>query len=175
MHNKKTIPFELALTAIALFQLRQSRPGIPVLNEPADYFNQAKALLDGAANFLEKPQENAQANILERLGNANAKLYFRAGKPAPFDMLLQPIRSEKRGTGKHSKKVRTLVGAITTLDGLEKAIRRYLPKADAARIIRAKAMKENEWKSLVQAQKTAIQARAEKRVKGGNSEKSQLG
>jgi hypothetical protein len=173
MPKKTPTPFELAQTAIALYQLRLARPGIPILNQPADYFRQAKTLLAEAQRFLKEPQSDATANLLVRSGNANIEHYFRAGKSVPFDLLLKPKR-EQGSQKKKSKKSRTHVGTINTLNGLEKAIRRYFSKTDAARIMRARAMTEKQWGHLIQAQKNAIQERAAKRVKGSSSKKSQL-
>jgi hypothetical protein len=170
---KAITPFELAQIAIALCELRQTRPGIPLFNQPADYFRQAKTLLAEAQRFLKEPQSDATANLLVRLGNANIEHYFRAGKSVPFDLLLKPKR-EQGSPKKKSKKSRTHVGTINTLNGLEKAIRRYFSKTDAARIMRAKAMTQKQREHLIQAQKNAVQERAAKRVKGSSSKKSQL-
>lgn len=107
------------------------------------------------------------------MGWANAEQYASVGQPIPFDLLLRKHDDDDSGTGRknpskattQSKKHRTWVGAITTLNGLEKAIRRYFSASDAGRIIKAKAMTPDEWRSLLQAQNNAVQGRAAKRVK----------
>jgi hypothetical protein len=164
MSSKNITPFELAQTAIALCHLRSQAWPDDDWQRKA-FFRKAKASLAEAQEFLHEAPKDSAAIIMFRYGFEDLDLCFRAGQSAPFDLLLKPIPEQSRGDIK-SKKPRTHVGTITTINGLEKGINRWFSKADAHRIIRAKAMKENEWKQLLQAQKNAIQVRAAKRVKG---------
>lgn len=161
-------PFELAQTAIALCQLHGKDPQfLP----PSDYFDEATALWTNAQNYLSPASQErrrlAGAGFLaEFLQTPEA--YRNADKPIPFEWFLRPAShsssSEKVPKRLARKKARTLVGAITTRLGLEKAIRRYLG-ADAARIIQAQVMMYPEYQRLVRAQQRAIDHRAAKRVK----------
>jgi hypothetical protein len=176
-------PFELAQTAIALCQLRyESRHGIPSPN-PVRFFKEAKTLLAEARSYLERGDKDMGgfiAGLSIRLGAKGVNRFFRAGLPASFSDLLREKKPESAISGQsrsneQMKKHRTWVGSITTENGLEKAIRRYFSKVEAARIIRAKAMTENERNYLLEKQKQAVQRRAAKRVKGVSIEKSQAG
>jgi hypothetical protein len=89
--------------------------------------------------------------------------------PVPFDRLLWPLDEPSPG-----KKPRTFLGAITTPNGLEKAIRRCFSKGDASRIIKAQQMTKDEIEQLRKANQRAIERRVEKRVKRENRKKSEL-
>ncbi len=163
-------PFELAQTAIALCQLHgkdpQSQP-------PSHYFDEATGLWTKAQDYLAPANQERlhleRANFLaEFLQTPEA--YRNANKPIPFGWLLrpaeQPADNQEAPRRYAPKKARTLVGAITTRHGLESAVRRYFPKADAARIIQAQAMMYPEFQRLLGAQQEAIALRAARRVKG---------
>lgn len=165
-HSKKPAAFELAQTAVALSQLH----GKDVkLYPPEHYFDEADSLLAKAQTYVEEGP--ARQKALNSLGSdllQTADGYRRADRPIPFECLLRPRYSLPKG-----KKVRTQVGAITTVGGLKKAIRRYFFPGDASRIIKAESMTGKEWDHLIAAQNEAIKKRAAKRVKGGNRENSQ--
>jgi hypothetical protein len=147
-------PFELAQIAIALFQLhKKERHGYYL--QCAHYFSAAKKLLDDARDYLEIDWKEHADNVTDALFSR-----FPKNQTFSFDELLQPSGEESKG-----KKSRTWIGTITTQNGLEKAIRRYFSRLEAARIIQSGRMTGNERNVLLEAQKRAVQQRAAKRVK----------
>ena len=161
-------PFELALTAIVLCKLDNKDPQT---YPPSRYFDRAESLLAEARRYLspecQQQRREAVAKLLsgfldspEALRDANLAI--------PFDRLLWTVDGRSPG-----KKQRTYLGAITTPTGLEKALRRYFPKRDATRIIKAQAMTDDEVQRLLRAKREAVARRAAKRVKGRSAEKSQ--
>ena len=153
----KPSPFELAFIAALLAARDKNSSASPAGN----YIPEADSLLKSAALYLEQPSGEEQLKwMLDTLGYTSFT----------FDQLLSLVGlPEKEGP----KKLRTMVGSITTRNGLEKAIRRYFSRPEAARIIRADRMTEEERKTLLEKREQAIQARAAKRVKRANGKKIQ--
>ena len=160
--------FELTRTAIALCQLRRDeQPGISA--DPANYFPAAGRLLDAARAYLETIATDPQKREAERMiaMDWGAPEHYRViGLSIPFDILLRS--SGETGGG---KKRRTHAGAITTQNGLQKAIRRYFSTSDSTRIIHCRVVTWDEYQELLSAQNRAIERRAAKRVKGTIAEK----
>ena len=177
VNGERPSPFELAQTAIALCQLHGK--DLQLL-PPSHYFDEATDLWTKAQNYLAPAyQERLRLTGVEFMANflQTPEANRAAGRPIPFEWLLgpvdQPSSSEKVPKRLCRKKPRTLVGTITTKGGLEKAVRRWFPKGDAARIIQAQAMMYPEYQRLLSSQREVIAKRAARRVKGRNAERSQ--
>jgi hypothetical protein len=160
--TEASLPFELSQIAIALCQLdKKERQGYG--HQPDHYFRAAKRLLDEARDYLETDWNEHWDNVKDTLFDLIPK-----NKTFTFDELLEPSGEISKG-----KKSRTRLGAITTPNGLKKAIRHYFSKPEAARIIKDRAMSGKQFHFLKAAQKAAVEQRAAKRVKRASAEKIQ--
>lgn len=163
--------FEVTQIAIALCQLHKKYPeSLP----PRAYFRDAVSLLLEAQTFLDGIPvgfERFKSHFI--FGPQSFENYRDSGGLIPFSQLLKRCLPSQMPMPLGRKKARTFVGPITTTTGLEKAIRRYFERSEAAKMIRANGLTYKQFQQLLHFQKTAISERASKRVKGANDKNSQ--
>lgn len=150
-----TTPTELALVAVALSHVEGKA------TKPQLLFGKAKELIEEARDYL-LTDWNAFAfdatygphGIFPWAFPEDLEKQFpnfdKRGIPIPFEILLRHVLSEdsKKTPLKKMSRERTVLGAITTMTGLEKAIARYFPPDESEEILRAKTLTVKQIREL---------------------------
>jgi hypothetical protein len=139
-------PFELASIAV-LLAARDKNPNV----SPVNYMPEAIKLLAAAAQHLAQPDEAESHELMLRsLGYTTYK----------FEEVLKSIEPAPDA----NKKGKTMVGSITTRQGLIKAVRRIFPK-EADEIKGRGSLDCNQIQSILGDQKRRNQLRTEAATK----------